>query len=105
MCLKFKEDSLRHNLRTLAKCKEKALKQLMSDDTIMIKPANKVGSIVNQDKTAYSVLQEDKYKFYCSPIPVIYTLQKIHKNLEHPLGRPIVSGSLLLSILIFIFRE
>lgn len=112
---------------------KKALNELTNDEELVIKPADKGGAIVVQDKEKYKkeilsqLSNETYYKkllsnptvsfqreicsylenavtqgwitkpeydfLYCKHpiIPVFYTLPKIHKSLESPPGRPIVS--------------
>uniref|UniRef100_A0A8C5PUJ4 Reverse transcriptase domain-containing protein n=1 Tax=Leptobrachium leishanense TaxID=445787 RepID=A0A8C5PUJ4_9ANUR len=124
---KKSRDNLTHQER-------KALRELMQDNDIVIKPADKGGGIVimtadyynNEamrilgDATTYRHLKKDpsmdfkhifhdyldqghllgilnnnelKYLKIDHPkIPIFYFLPKIHKNLENPPGRPIISG-------------
>lgn len=119
----------------LLESEKKALIELMNNDNLVIRNADKGGAVVVQDKTAYvteiqrQLSDSDVYKClrsdptlkfseelklilkkacregqisvdeckYMTPAnprrPVMYTLPKIHKNLLHPPGRPIVSGN------------
>lgn len=118
----------------LLQSEKKALMELMNNETIVIRNADKGGAVIVQDKKAYvseierqlcdsdvykclssdpthkfcdeikcvlkrawreGEINEDEYK-YMTPAnpkrPVLYTLPKIHKDLQNPPGRPIVSG-------------
>ncbi|CAJ0961764.1 unnamed protein product [Ranitomeya imitator] len=112
----------------------RALQDLMEDDKIIIKKADKGGAVVLLNKNDYvdeikrqladpgvyerltcdpkfaiareiktvmdsaldnKIIDQDLYDFLIVKFPVtpvLYTLPKIHKSLEHPPGRPIVSG-------------
>ncbi|CAH2296159.1 Hypothetical predicted protein, partial [Pelobates cultripes] len=118
----------------LSKEEHVALKDLMQDPTIIVRPADKGGAVVIQtyadyrneimrqlnDESTYRRLTFDPVSKFQKRIeqlielglshryvdentakflyvkypkhPVLYTLPKVHKSLEHPPGRPIVSA-------------
>uniref|UniRef100_A0A671LQ20 Uncharacterized protein n=1 Tax=Sinocyclocheilus anshuiensis TaxID=1608454 RepID=A0A671LQ20_9TELE len=86
----------------LTRVQREALSALINDPTLTTQQADKGGGIVVMNTNTYvekikGMLHDEtfykKLVFNPTEIPVLYTLPKIHKSLEDPPMRPIVSGN------------
>ncbi|XP_053568388.1 uncharacterized protein LOC128657974 [Bombina bombina] len=72
----------------------KALKELMLARGLVMKPADKGGNLVILDEHLYvnEVKRQLHDKNQYEKLGIFYILPKLHKNMQCPPGRPIVSG-------------